>query len=223
MFFRQAEVCSSKRLELQSIKFHVKKIASPGYCYNLTLKSCWTYQCVTWKRDRESGNTEVTGCYYCPCWLDRGWRGRCLTIGEGRCPSSSLYFTSYISAGISGFWCLPMTISYLTAHLVVSAAPPWQYFTLWANLVVFGAHLWQYLTFLSNLVVSGDHQWQHLTLLESLHGGMGAHLWCHQWWANLDQTPNDLDTTIFLDLSPSPIPWVLEVCRTRHTFFGAAL
>jgi hypothetical protein len=27
-----------------------------------------------------------------------------------------------------------------------------------------------------------------------------------QWWANLDQTPNDLDTTIFRDLSPTPIP-----------------
>jgi hypothetical protein len=29
---------------------------------------------------------------------------------------------------------------------------------------------------------------------------------CDQWWANLDQTPNDLDTTIFRDLSPTPIP-----------------
>ncbi len=27
-----------------------------------------------------------------------------------------------------------------------------------------------------------------------------------QWWANLDQTPNDLDKTIFRDLSPTPIP-----------------
>ncbi len=44
-----------------------------------------------------------------------------------------------------------------------------------------------------------------------------------QSWANLDQTPNDLDKTIFRDLSPTPIPWVLEVCRNRHTFFGAAL
>ncbi len=44
-----------------------------------------------------------------------------------------------------------------------------------------------------------------------------------QSWANLDQTPNDLDETIFRDLSPTPIPWVLEVCRNRHTFFGAAL
>ncbi len=27
-----------------------------------------------------------------------------------------------------------------------------------------------------------------------------------QWWANLDQTPNDLDKTIFRDLSPTPLP-----------------
>ncbi len=27
-----------------------------------------------------------------------------------------------------------------------------------------------------------------------------------QWWANLDQTPNDLDKTIFRNLSPTPIP-----------------
>jgi hypothetical protein len=27
-----------------------------------------------------------------------------------------------------------------------------------------------------------------------------------QWWANLDQTPNDLDKTIFRDLSPNPLP-----------------
>ncbi len=27
-----------------------------------------------------------------------------------------------------------------------------------------------------------------------------------QSWANLDQTPNDLDKTIFRDLSPTPIP-----------------
>ena len=30
----------------------------------------------------------------------------------------------------------------------------------------------------------------------------------------------DLDKTIFRDLSPTPIPWVLEVCRNRHTFLG---
>ncbi len=28
----------------------------------------------------------------------------------------------------------------------------------------------------------------------------------YQWWANLDQDPKDLDTTIFRDLSPTPIP-----------------
>ncbi len=27
-----------------------------------------------------------------------------------------------------------------------------------------------------------------------------------QWWANLDQTPNDLEKTIFRDLSPTPLP-----------------
>jgi hypothetical protein len=31
-----------------------------------------------------------------------------------------------------------------------------------------------------------------------------------QWWANLDQDPKDLDTTIFRDLSPTPIPGVRE-------------
>jgi hypothetical protein len=33
-----------------------------------------------------------------------------------------------------------------------------------------------------------------------LGGGLG------QWWANLDQASKDLDTTIFRDLSPTPIP-----------------
>ncbi len=27
-----------------------------------------------------------------------------------------------------------------------------------------------------------------------------------QWWANLDQAPEDLDKNIFRDLSPTPIP-----------------
>jgi hypothetical protein len=27
-----------------------------------------------------------------------------------------------------------------------------------------------------------------------------------QWWANLDQAPEDLDKTIFRDLSPTPKP-----------------
>ncbi len=44
-----------------------------------------------------------------------------------------------------------------------------------------------------------------------------------QWWANLDQTPNDLDKTIFRDLSPTPLSWVLEVLSTQAHFFGAAL
>ena len=45
----------------------------------------------------------------------------------------------------------------------------------------------------------------------------------NQWWANLDQAPKDLDKTIFRDLSPTPIPWVLEVLSTQAHFFGAAL
>jgi hypothetical protein len=28
----------------------------------------------------------------------------------------------------------------------------------------------------------------------------------NQWWANLDQAPEDLDKNIFRDLSPTPIP-----------------
>ncbi len=44
-----------------------------------------------------------------------------------------------------------------------------------------------------------------------------------QWWANLDQAPEDLDKTIFRDLSPTPKPWVLEVLSTQAHFFGAAL
>jgi hypothetical protein len=44
-----------------------------------------------------------------------------------------------------------------------------------------------------------------------------------QWWANLDQAPEDLDKTIFRDLSPTPKPWVLEVLSTKAHFFGAAL
>ncbi len=48
-------------------------------------------------------------------------------------------------------------------------------------------------------------------------------LYWRQWWANLDQAPKDLDKTIFRDLSPTPIPWVLEVLSTQAHFFGAAL
>ncbi len=44
-----------------------------------------------------------------------------------------------------------------------------------------------------------------------------------QGWANLDQAPKDLDKTIFRDLSPTPLPWVLEVLSTQAHFFGAAL
>ena len=46
---------------------------------------------------------------------------------------------------------------------------------------------------------------------------------CDQWWANLDQAPEDLDKNIFRDLSPTPKPWVLEVLSTQAHFFGAAL
>jgi hypothetical protein len=102
------------------------------------------------KRDRESGSTEGAGWYYCPCWLDRGWWRRCLTIGEGRFPSS-LYCTSYISTGI---------------FLVVSGAFLWQYLTLLALLVVCAAHLWQYFPLWINLVVS--HLSQCLTLWVNL-------------------------------------------------------
>ncbi len=37
-------------------------------------------------------------------------------------------------------------------------------------------------------------------------GGANADGGTDQWWANLDQAPKDLDTTIFRDLSPTPIP-----------------
>jgi hypothetical protein len=36
--------------------------------------------------------------------------------------------------------------------------------------------------------------------------GMGWEGGGSQWWANLDQASKDLDKTIFLDLSPTPIP-----------------
>ncbi len=31
-------------------------------------------------------------------------------------------------------------------------------------------------------------------------------LYMYQWWANLDQAPEDLDKNIFRDLSPTPKP-----------------
>jgi hypothetical protein len=37
--------------------------------------------------------------------------------------------------------------------------------------------------------------------LSTWSGGNGK-----QWWANLDQAPEDLDRTIFRDLSPTPKP-----------------
>ncbi len=44
-----------------------------------------------------------------------------------------------------------------------------------------------------------------------------------QSWANLDQAPNDLYTTLFRDLSPTPFTQILEVLSKQAHFFGAAL
>ncbi len=158
------------------------------------------------KRDRESESTEGVRLFLLPvpmlAW--QGWWRRCLTIGVGRYPSS-LYCTPYISAGISAFWCIPITISQPAgcpggiwcppepiSHLVGRPGgfwcPPMTISHFVDHPVVSGAHLWQYLTLLGSLVVSGPtydansplvvsgaHLWQYLTLLTRLMVS-GAHL-----------------------------------------------
>jgi hypothetical protein len=45
----------------------------------------------------------------------------------------------------------------------------------------------------------------------------------YQSWAHLDQAPNDLYTTLFRNLSPTPFTQILEVLSKQAHFFGAAL
>ncbi len=48
------------------------------------------------------------------------------------------------------------------------------------------------------------------SVLEILRGDIRSeallNLFWEQWWANLDQAPEDLDKNIFRDLSPTPKP-----------------
>ncbi len=45
-----------------------------------------------------------------------------------------------------------------------------------------------------------DHSFAHVAHFVTL-----REVWI-QWWANLDQAPEDLDKNIFRDLSPTPKP-----------------
>jgi hypothetical protein len=57
--------------------------------------------------------------------------------------------------------------------------------------------------------------------------GGGSLIGRRQWWANLDQASKHLEVFRFRDLSPTPIPWVLEVLSTQAHLavlsFGGAI